>query len=69
MANDQNGHLTETEERAAENASVPPHRAPVTRDYSDNDPATGLPPGMHDDDSSPLDAGGKLDVTRGNAKP
>ena len=68
MAHDQNGQ-TETEKRAQENADVTPQRAPVTRKPGDTDPATGLPPGMHDDDSSPLDAGGNLDVTRGKAKP
>ncbi len=50
-----NSERTETEERVAENAAPSPI-APVTRDAdSDVDPATGLPRGMHDDDSSPLD--------------
>jgi hypothetical protein len=46
---------TETDERVAENQAAAPI-ASVTRDPdSDVDPATGLPRGMHDDDSSPLD--------------
>lgn len=46
---------TETDERVAENRTAAPI-APVTRDAdADVDPATGLPRGMHDDDSSPLD--------------
>ncbi|MDB5028657.1 MAG: hypothetical protein JWO66_2346, partial [Candidatus Eremiobacteraeota bacterium] len=39
---------------------------PLTRDAGDDiDPATGLPRGQHDDDSSPLDPGKPLDPFRG----
>ncbi|HEY4440733.1 MAG TPA: hypothetical protein VGN14_09765 [Candidatus Elarobacter sp.] len=62
--NDTGKTRTETDERVAENATPAP-RAPVTRREGDTDPATGLPPGMHDDDRSPLDPGGPLDPTAG----
>jgi hypothetical protein len=54
---------TETDQRVAENAA-PAKREPVTRGKGDTDPTTGLPPGTHDDDSSPLDRGGLLDPSR-----
>jgi hypothetical protein len=54
---------TATDERVAENAT-PARREPVTRHEGDTDPETGLPPGTHPDDSSPLDAGGLLDPSR-----
>lgn len=59
---------TETDDRVAENAT-PAQRTPVTRRAGDTDPATGLPPGMHDDDRSPLDPGMPLDPTGGAAAP
>jgi hypothetical protein len=60
---DRSNEPTATDERIAENA-VPARRIPVTRREGDTDPQTGLPPGMHDDDSSPLDPGGLLDPAR-----
>ena len=64
--NDPTKTRTETEERVAENATPSP-RTPLTRNAGDTEPATGLPPGMHDDDRSPLDSGGPLDPTAGAA--
>jgi hypothetical protein len=60
---DRSDEPTVTGERVAENAT-PAKREPVTRRQGDTDPNTGLPPGMHDDDSSPLDPGGTLDPAR-----
>ena len=56
MDNDRSSERTETDERVEENQTPSP-RAPLTRKPGDPeiDPATGLPYGMHDDDSSPLD--------------
>ena len=62
MNEDRSSERTETEERVAENRT-PSERVPVTRKSGDTDPATGLPPGMHDDDRSPLDPGGPLNPT------
>jgi hypothetical protein len=59
---------TETDDRAAENATPTP-RAPVTRKPGTTDPATGLPPGMHTDDRSPLDRGMVFDPTGAEPKP
>jgi len=67
MNDDRSRERTQTDERVAEN-QIPSERVPVTRKRGDTDPATGLPPGMHDDDSSPLDPGGPLDPTGGRAK-
>lgn len=64
--NDPTKNRTETEERVAENATPSP-RTPVTRREGDTDPATGMPPGMHDDDRSPLDPGMPLDPAGGAA--
>jgi hypothetical protein len=50
---------TETDERVAENQAPSPRR--TVGDPAQADPATGLPAGMHDDDSSPLDRGQPLD--------
>ena len=61
--NDTSKTRTETDERVAENATPSP-RAPVTRRPDDTDPATGLPPGMHDDDRSPLDPKPVTPVTK-----
>jgi hypothetical protein len=60
---DRSNEPTATDERIAENAT-PAKRIPVTRREGDTDPETGLPPGQHDDDSSPLDPGGLLDPAR-----
>lgn len=60
---DRSNEPTATDERIAENRT-PARRIPVTRREGDTDPETGLPPGMHDDDRSPLDAGGPLDPVR-----
>lgn len=58
---DRSNEPTATEELVAENAGPAPV-TPLTRKPDDEvDPATGLPPGMHDDDSSPLDRGKSLD--------
>jgi hypothetical protein len=58
---DRSNEPTATEERVAENAAPSPV-APVTgKADAGIDPATGLPRGMHDDDSSPLDRGKPLD--------
>jgi hypothetical protein len=67
MNEDRSSERTETDERVAENRT-PSERVPVTRKSGDTDPATGLPPGMHDDDRSPLDPGGPLDPTKGLKK-
>lgn len=53
---DDRSERTETDERVDEIKAHPPTRAPLTRREGDTDPETGLPPGLHDDDSSPLDA-------------
>jgi hypothetical protein len=64
---DRSNERTETDERVAENRTPAP-RAPVTRDDdAPVDPGTGLPPGMHDDDASPLDRGKPLDPFGGKA--
>ena len=61
MEDDRSNERTETDERVAEN-QTPAQRAPVTRDAdAPVDESTGLPPGMHDDDASPLDPGKPLD--------
>lgn len=59
---DRSKEPTATDELAAQNAGPAPV-IPVTRKPGDDevDPATGLPRGMHDDDSSPLDRGKPLD--------
>jgi hypothetical protein len=57
---------TETDERVAENRTPAPI-ASVTRDDAGVDPSTGLPPGMHDDDASPLDRGKPLDPFGGKS--
>jgi hypothetical protein len=67
MQHDDSGERTETDERVAENRT-PAARLPVTRNEdAEIDPATGLPRGMHDDDSSPLDRGKQLDPFGGKA--
>jgi hypothetical protein len=65
MSNERSAERTETDERVAENRA-PATIAPVTRDASTVDPSTGMPPGMHDDDASPLDPGRPLDPFGGN---
>ncbi len=58
---DRSNERTETDERVAEN-QMPAPRAPVSRDDdAPVDPGTGMPPGMHGDDASPLDRGKPLD--------
>jgi len=66
MEDDRSNERTETDERVAENRTPAP-RAPVARDDSAVDPGTGMPPGMHEDDASPLDRGKPLDPFRGKA--
>ena len=67
MEDDRSNERTETDERVDENRTPSP-RAPVTRDDdAPVDPGTGLPPGMHDDDASPLDRGKPLDPFGGKA--
>ena len=67
MNEDASNERTETDERVAENRTPSPI-APVTRNADDPvDPGTGLPPGMHDDDASPLDRGKPLDPFGGKA--
>ncbi len=67
MEDDRSTERTETDERVAENREPAP-RAPVTRDDDTAvDPSTGLPPGMHDDDASPLDRGKPLDPFGGKS--
>ncbi len=58
MDQDRSEGRTETDERVAENQTAAPVE-PVTRKDQDPDvdPTTGLPRGMHDDDTSPLDRG------------
>ena len=64
MENERSSERTETDERVAENQTA----APIgTWDAEHADPATGLPRGMHDDDSSPLDRGEPLDHFGGKA--
>ena len=67
MNEDRSSARTETDDRVDENRT-PSERVPLTRKTGDTDPDTGLPPGMHDDDSSPLDPGGPLDPTGGHRK-
>ncbi|HEV2644014.1 MAG TPA: hypothetical protein VGT98_14985 [Candidatus Elarobacter sp.] len=67
MEDDRSNERTETDERVAENRT-PAQRAPVSRDDDAAvDPSTGLPPGTHDDDRSPLDRGKPLDPFGGKA--
>ena len=67
MNDDRSSERTETDERVAEN-QTPAQVAPVTRRAdADVDPATGLPRGMHDDDTSPLDRGKPLDPFGGKS--
>ena len=66
MDQDRSSERTETDERVAENQTPAPI-ASVTRDARDVDPNTGMPPGMHDDDSSPLDRGKPLDPFGGKS--
>jgi hypothetical protein len=66
MDQDRSNERTETDERVAENQTPAPI-ASVTRDHGEVDPSTGLPGGMHDDDSSPLDRGKSLDPFGGKA--
>ncbi|MDP9105748.1 MAG: hypothetical protein M3N49_07425 [Candidatus Eremiobacteraeota bacterium] len=61
MEDDRSNERTETDDRVDENRT-PARRAPVSRDEDAAvDPGTGMPPGMHDDDASPLDRGKPLD--------
>jgi hypothetical protein len=64
MNEDRSSERTETDDRVDENRA-PAERVPLTRN---TDPDTGLPPGMHDDDRSPLDPGSTLDPTGGREK-
>ena len=66
MTDDRSDERTETDERVAENQAPAPV-APVTRDDSEVEPGTGLPPGQHDDDASPLDRGKPLDPFGGKS--
>jgi hypothetical protein len=66
MNEDASNERTETDERVAENRAPSPI-APVTRNDEPVDPQTGMPSGMHDDDTSPLDRGKSLDPFGGKA--
>ncbi len=67
MQDDRSNERTETDERVAENRTPAPV-APITRDNgADVDSDTGLPRGMHADDSSPLDRGKPLDPFGGKS--
>ncbi|MDB5071757.1 MAG: hypothetical protein JWM87_2868 [Candidatus Eremiobacteraeota bacterium] len=66
MDQDHSSERTETDERVAENRTPAPI-ASATRGDGDVDPSTGLPRGMHDDDSSPLDRGKVLDPFGGKS--
>jgi hypothetical protein len=67
MNDDRSDEPTETDERVAENRTPAPI-APVTRDAGAAvDPSTGMPPGMHEDDASPLDRGNALDPFGGKS--
>ena len=67
MNDEGSSERTETDERVAENQTPAPI-ASLTRDAGDVEPATGLPRGQHDDDSSPLDPGGPLDPFGGKPR-
>jgi hypothetical protein len=67
MNEDRSTERTETDDRVDENRT-PSERVPLTRKTGDTDPATGLPPGMHDDDHSPLDPGEPLNRHGGQKK-
>jgi len=66
MTHDESEERTETDERVEENRTPAPV-APVSRDAAEVEPGTGLPPGQHDDDASPLDRGKPLDPFAGKA--
>lgn len=67
MNEDRSSERTVTDDRVDENRT-PSERVPLTRKPGDTDPETGLPPGMHDDDHSPLDPGGPFNPTGGPQK-